>query len=69
MRLAPLSPRPLLLLALANCLPLLFRAWRIDGSWEQIHSPPCARGCAALGGREPTPSAAIIDSQRAKTTE
>lgn len=45
-----------------------FRTWRIDGTW--------ARMMAALreqvrkkAGREPTPSAAIIDSQSVKTSQ
>ena len=39
-----------------------FRAWRMDGSWEQIHTALRER-LRRLLGREPTPSAAIIDSQ------
>jgi transposase len=45
-----------------------FRKFRNDGTWERIHT--------ALGeqvrlkqGREPTPSAAIIDSQSVKTSQ
>src|SRR5215217_9523937 len=39
-----------------------FRAWRMDGTWEQIHAVLRER-LRRLAGREPTPSAAIIDSQ------
>jgi putative transposase len=45
-----------------------FRAWRMDGTWERIHTVLRER-LRRLTGREPFPSAAIIDSQTAKTTE
>ena len=43
-----------------------FRQWRRDGTWIQIHAH--LRALARLhAGRDPTPSAAIIDSQSVKT--
>src|ERR687898_185442 len=45
-----------------------FRAWRMDGTWEQIHAVLRER-LRCLAGREASPSAAIIDSQTTKTTE
>jgi putative transposase len=43
-----------------------FRQWRCNGTWERIHSR--LRELARLhAGRDPTPSAAIIDSQSVKT--
>lgn len=43
-----------------------FRQWRLDGTWVQMHTQ--LRELARLhAGRDPTPSAAIIDSQSVKT--
>lgn len=43
-----------------------FRQWRRDGTWVQIHAH--LRELARLhAGRDPTPSAAVIDSQSVKT--
>ncbi|MGA9668585.1 MAG: transposase [Terracidiphilus sp.] len=43
-----------------------FRAWRDDGTWERVTKSLREQGRKA-GGRSPTPSVTIIDSQSAKT--
>lgn len=45
-----------------------FRAWRRDGTWEAIHDA-LHRQVRVAAGRDPSPSAAILDSQSVKTTE
>ena len=44
-----------------------FRAWRIDGTWRRLHEALRGRARVRLG-RDPQPSAAIVDSQSVKTT-
>ncbi len=45
-----------------------FRLWRRDGTWERVNAALRER-TRLRAGREATPSAAILDSQSAKTTE
>jgi putative transposase len=44
-----------------------FRRWKLDGTWERIHHA-LRRDFRAAAGREPEPSAAIVDSQSIKTS-
>jgi putative transposase len=45
-----------------------FRQWRLDGTWEAIHTA-LRESLRRRVGRDPQPSAAIIDSQSAKSSE
>ena len=45
-----------------------FRAWRRDGTWERLNAAVRERE-RVRQGRAAQPTGAILDSQRAKTTE
>ncbi len=44
-----------------------FQAWKQDGTWQRIHDQ-LRREVRLQEGRDPEPSAAILDSQSVKTT-
>ncbi len=44
-----------------------FRLWRLDGTWERMHYALRERVRVRIG-RDPEPSAGIVDSQSVKTT-
>ena len=44
-----------------------FNSWRKDGTWDRVHTH-LREAVRVAAGREPTPSAAIVDSQSVKTT-
>jgi len=46
----------------------VFRQWRTDGTWQQIHDK-LREAVRKAAGKTPTPTAAIIDSQSVKTAE
>jgi transposase len=46
---------------------LYFRQWKRDGTWERVHHA-LRRELRVSVGREPEPSAAIIDSQSIKSS-
>jgi putative transposase len=45
-----------------------FRLWRMDGTWEMLNAR-LREQVRRQSGREATPSARVMDSQSAKTTE
>ncbi len=45
-----------------------FTTWREDGTWSRIHHALTIEA-REREGREPSPSAAVIDSQSVKTAE
>jgi putative transposase len=64
--LAPIAPR---LRTPWKTVYHYFRLWRLDGTWtwERLHEALRRRIRVRLG-RDPQPSAAVVDSQSVKTT-
>jgi putative transposase len=52
---------------LEDCLRLVLRRWRIDGTWERLNTELRERLRVRLG-RNSQPSAGIVDSQSVRTT-
>jgi putative transposase len=46
---------------LAHRLPLHFRAWRLDGTWERMHSALRQRVRVRMKRRSSEPSAGVVD--------
>jgi putative transposase len=53
--------------ALDDCIHDWFRRWRIDGTWERLNAELRELLRVRLG-RDPNPSAGIVDSQSLRTT-
>jgi len=51
-----------------NTVYWYFARWQEDGTWERVNDT-LRRQVREAQGRDPEPSAAIMDSQSAKTTE
>jgi putative transposase len=51
-----------------NTVYWYFARWQEDGTWERVNDT-LRRRVREAQGRDPEPSAAIMDSQSAKTTE
>ena len=51
-----------------NTVYWYFTRWQADGTWERVNDV-LRRRVRQAQGREPEPSAAIMDSQSVKTTE
>ena len=51
-----------------NTVYWYFARWQEDGTWEHVNDA-LRRKVRVAQGRDPEPSAAIMDSQSAKTTE
>jgi len=46
----------------------VYRAWRLDGTWKQIHDQ-LRKQVRKAAGKKPTPTAAVMDSQSVRTAE
>jgi putative transposase len=44
-----------------------FRRWQADGTWQRLHDA-LRDECRGIEGRDPRPTAAVLDSQSVKTT-